>query len=94
MLVVSDTSPISALLQIGRAELLKDLFGAVCIPPAVKDELARLHTAQLRLDSANNPPSNRIINKWPVRRNLILLNHLKTARANLTLPVNNVNKTE
>jgi predicted nucleic acid-binding protein len=38
MLVVSDTSPTSALLQIGRAELLKDLFDAVCIPPAVNDE--------------------------------------------------------
>jgi predicted nucleic acid-binding protein len=45
MLVVSDTSPISSLLQIGRAELLCDLFGAVCIPPAVNDELVRFHTA-------------------------------------------------
>src|SRR5262245_45916211 len=43
MLVVSDTSPISALIQIGRAELLKDLFDTVCIPPAVNDELVRFH---------------------------------------------------
>jgi uncharacterized protein len=43
MLVVSDTSPVSALLQIGRAHLLKDLFDRVCIPPAVNDELARFH---------------------------------------------------
>jgi len=45
MLVVSDTSPISALLQIGRAELLEKLFGTVCIPPAVNDELIRFHSA-------------------------------------------------
>lgn len=44
MLVVSDTSPISALLQIGRAELLRDLFQTVCIPRAVYDELARFHS--------------------------------------------------
>ena len=44
MLVVSDTSPISALLQIGRAELLGDLFGRVCVPEAVGNELARVHT--------------------------------------------------
>src|SRR4051812_43798153 len=45
MLVVSDTSPISALIQIGRAELLRDLFGKVCIPPTVNGELVRFHTA-------------------------------------------------
>jgi predicted nucleic acid-binding protein len=44
MLVVSDTSPISSLIQIGRAELLRDVFGDVCIPPAVHSELLRFHT--------------------------------------------------
>ena len=43
MLVVSDTSPVTALLQIGRAELLRDLFGTVCIPRAVHEELALFH---------------------------------------------------
>ena len=43
MLVVSDTSPISSLTQIGRAELLRDLFGVVCVPPAVLAELQRFH---------------------------------------------------
>ena len=43
MLVVSDTSPITSLLQIGREALLKDLFGTVCVPPAVHDELKRFH---------------------------------------------------
>jgi hypothetical protein len=45
MLVVSDTSPISALMQIGHAELLRDLFGTVYMPSAVNDELSRFHTA-------------------------------------------------
>ena len=38
MIVVSDTSPLSYLRQIGRLELLKQLFGEVVIPPAVLDE--------------------------------------------------------
>jgi len=45
MLVVSDTSPVSALIQIGSAELLRDLFGIVCIPAAVNIELLRYHTS-------------------------------------------------
>jgi|SRR5687768_15057238 len=45
MLVVSDTSPISSLIQINRIEILRDLFGTVCIPPAVRDELIRFHPA-------------------------------------------------
>jgi uncharacterized protein len=45
MLVVSDTSPISSLLQINRVELLRDLFESVCTPPAVRIELERFHSA-------------------------------------------------
>lgn len=43
MIVVSDTSVISALIQIGRAELLSEIFGAVVIPQAVADELMVCH---------------------------------------------------
>lgn len=46
MIVVSDTSPLTALLTVGHAELLPKLFGAVVIPPAVAAELRRSH-AQL-----------------------------------------------
>lgn len=45
MLVVSDTSPLTALLQIKQAGLLSTLFGRVLIPPAVKDELLRFHSS-------------------------------------------------
>lgn len=44
MLVVSDTSPITALLQVGQDRLLATLFGQVLIPPAVNTELLRYHT--------------------------------------------------
>lgn len=43
MIVVSDTSPITSLIAIGRVELLKALFGDVLVPPAVADELRRSH---------------------------------------------------
>jgi uncharacterized protein len=43
MLVVSDTSPVTALLQVGEGELLRVLFGRVLVPPAVRDELLRFH---------------------------------------------------
>lgn len=44
MIVVSDTSPISALLKIGEITLLSRLFDVVVIPLAVKNELLRGHS--------------------------------------------------
>lgn len=46
MIVVSDTSAITALLQISRADLFLQLYGEVLIPVAVRDELLATH-AQL-----------------------------------------------
>jgi len=43
MIVVSDTSAITALLQVGRVELLQKLYGEVLIPEAVRDELIQTH---------------------------------------------------
>ena len=43
MIVVSDTSPLTALLRIGAADLLPRLFSVVVIPEAVKRELQRTH---------------------------------------------------
>jgi len=43
MIVVSDTSPITALLTVGEAEILPRLFGDVVIPSAVEAELVRSH---------------------------------------------------
>jgi len=43
MIVVSDTSPMTSLLQTGHGEFLPILFGEVLIPPAVQAELLRFH---------------------------------------------------
>lgn len=44
MLVVSDTTAITTLLKIGRAELLPRIFDDICIPNAVRDELLAAHS--------------------------------------------------
>ena len=43
MIVVSDTSPITTLMQIGKVALLHKLYGEVLIPETVRNELAQLH---------------------------------------------------
>lgn len=43
MIVVSDTSLVSNLLNIGRESLLPQIFGQVLIPPSVERELLRFH---------------------------------------------------
>lgn len=43
MIVVSDTSAITALLQVNHVALLQQLYGEVLIPEAVRDELRRTH---------------------------------------------------
>jgi predicted nucleic acid-binding protein len=43
MIVVSDTSAITSLIQIGRADLLPRLYSGVIIPEAVARELKRNH---------------------------------------------------
>jgi uncharacterized protein len=42
MVTVSNTSPLSNLAIIGRLDLLHDQFDTVLVPPAVRQELARL----------------------------------------------------
>ena len=44
MIVVSDTSAITSLIQINRAELLGQLYDRVIIPAAVEKELRREHS--------------------------------------------------
>jgi uncharacterized protein len=43
MIVVSDTSPLTALLTVGQSDLLARIFGEVLIPAAVQRELLRAH---------------------------------------------------
>jgi predicted nucleic acid-binding protein len=43
MIVVSDATPISTLLKVDQATLLKKLFDTVIIPEAVSEELMAFH---------------------------------------------------
>ena len=45
MIVVSDTSAITSLLQIGRVQLLQQMYGSVFVPSAVEQELRCTHAA-------------------------------------------------
>ncbi len=57
MIVVSDTSAITSLMQIDRVELLSRIYSDVFIPEAVRDELLREHPAIpqfIRCQSASN----------------------------------------
>jgi predicted nucleic acid-binding protein len=45
MLVISDTTPLTALLLTRRDVLLRQIFDRVVIPPAVQSELHRVHAA-------------------------------------------------
>jgi predicted nucleic acid-binding protein len=45
MIVVSDTSPLTALLFVSEADILPKLLGDVIIPEAVRDELLRYHAS-------------------------------------------------
>lgn len=42
MVVVSDTAPISNLIQIGKLHVLQQLFGEIIIPSYVNEEVKRL----------------------------------------------------
>lgn len=44
MIVVSDTSPITTLMKIGKVGLLRELYSEVLIPDAVRNELLRFHS--------------------------------------------------
>ena len=50
MIVVSDTSPLSYLHQIGRLQVLSNLYGEVMMPPAVEKELRAAGEIHAKLD--------------------------------------------
>lgn len=64
MIVVSDTSVITALIQIGRVELLSELFGIVVIPQAVAAELAVCHVGLPAWIQVKKARSRQIVGKW------------------------------
>jgi predicted nucleic acid-binding protein len=57
MLVISDSSPLIALLNIKHVDVLSNLFGRVVIPPAVADELSSDARPQAIRDFIASPPA-------------------------------------
>ena len=53
MVIVSDTSPVTSLIQIGRLELLTQVFGQVVVPKTVYDELCKVPGQQAVIDQQN-----------------------------------------
>ena len=51
VIVISDTSPISGLLQIGRMELLQQVFGKIIVPPVVDTEIRKLKGFSIDISS-------------------------------------------
>ncbi len=53
MIVVSDTSPITNLLKIGKIDLLQQIFGEVIIPVGVYEELTRIPAQKEKIENIN-----------------------------------------
>jgi predicted nucleic acid-binding protein len=56
MVVVSDSSPLIALVNIGLVELLPSLCGEIFVPPEVMEELRSEHRPELVREFAVSPP--------------------------------------
>src|SRR5205809_130507 len=63
MIIVSDTSPLSALLTIKQAELLKTIFGEVVIPNGVCSELLRFHPELLEWLKLQRPADMQLVER-------------------------------
>ena len=53
MVIVSDASPVTSLIQVGQLELLNAVFGQVVVPRAVYNELCKVPGQQTIIDQQN-----------------------------------------
>ncbi|MEX0813741.1 MAG: DUF3368 domain-containing protein [Chitinophagales bacterium] len=51
MVIISDTSTVSNLIQIGELDLLKKMFGSIIIPPFVNKEIRALETFNIDIEA-------------------------------------------
>ena len=56
-MVVSDTSPINYLLSIQQTDLLPKLYGQICIPVSLYNELSAADTPEMVRTWMTNPPN-------------------------------------
>lgn len=61
MIVVSDSSPITNLIQIGQESLLEALFKSVVIPPSVQSELHKTHASLPLFIQVSAPTDNAFV---------------------------------
>jgi predicted nucleic acid-binding protein len=54
MIIISDTSPVSNLIAIGRLEILKTVFGEIIIPEAVYNEILKIKNFNTDVSSFEN----------------------------------------
>ncbi|MGC1647913.1 MAG: hypothetical protein WA741_18990, partial [Candidatus Sulfotelmatobacter sp.] len=85
MIVVADTSPINYLILIEEIDILRQMYGTVVIPPAVRRELLRPSApeivrryigqlpAWLEVRSPSNPPELSLVALDPGERDAIML---------------------
>ncbi len=57
MIVVADTTPVNYLILIDRIELLKQLYGRIILPQAVREEMRRVSTPEKVRKWVENLPS-------------------------------------
>jgi predicted nucleic acid-binding protein len=65
--VVSDTSPLSYLVLIGKIDALHVLYGEILIPPAVAAELSHLMDLTLRANGSKSLQIGSELRKGPKR---------------------------
>ncbi len=63
MIIVSDTSAITSLLQIGRLDILESLFESVVVPTSVETELLRAHEALPLFIRVVKPPNTELVHE-------------------------------
>lgn len=73
MIVVSDTSPITNLIKIGRLELLRQVFSEIIITEGVYDELIQINGRRALIDEASWIIIKEVQNKELVKDFLKLL---------------------
>jgi len=85
MLVVADSSPLIALLNVGHIDILPQLFGTVIIPPAVASELRDAKRPQAIRSFIGSPPTWLIERTPKIIESFPLLDSGEVAAINLAL---------
>ncbi len=81
MIVISDTTAISTLLQIGELDILKNQFSEIYIPKAVFEELLRLADFNIDISPIQNETCLIIKNPSPSPLLTLLMDTLDSGEA-------------